>query len=77
MTKWQTGKYLFIIALQNDAAKNSSWRSTSALTLRASSNSSEDRKSKGTTLTTSFKKANVSNGNFSGNGSKGFSNPNK
>ncbi len=52
MTNWQMGKYLSIIALHNDTAKNSLWRSTSALTLRTGNNSG-DRKGKGASFLTS------------------------
>ena len=62
-----------IIALHNDAANNSLWRSTSALTLRTNSNNSGDRKGKCVAFTPSFKESNGSSGNFSNNGSKGFS----
>jgi hypothetical protein len=70
MTNRQTGKYFSIIALHNDAAKNSLWRSTSALTFRTNNSNSGDRKGKGASFTSSFKKSNGSNGNFNKNGNK-------
>ena len=64
MTNWQTGKYVSIIDLQNDAAKNSMWRSISALTLRANDNRRGDNRGIRTKFTPSFKKLNGSNGSF-------------
>ncbi len=45
MTNWQCGKYLSILASQNDAAKNSLWRASSSLASSSStpSNSFSDR----------------------------------
>jgi hypothetical protein len=71
MTDWQTGKYLSIIALQNDASKNTLRRSTSSLGTNSSSNT--DRKGKGASFIPCFKKSNSIIGSFSGSGSKSFS----
>ncbi len=51
MTHWQMGKYLNIIALQNDAAKNSLWHASSSLASGSStpSNFYTDRQPKPTT----------------------------
>ena len=48
MTNWQCNKYPSLIALQNDAAKNSLWRASSSFASGAStpSNSSTDRQPK-------------------------------
>jgi hypothetical protein len=47
MTNWQVGKYMNLIALQNDAAKNSLWRaSSSASGSSTPSNSYTDRQPK-------------------------------
>jgi hypothetical protein len=73
MTNWQSGKYLSIIALQNDAAKNSLWRSTSSLTMSTNNSNSGERKGKGAAFPNNFKKSNGSNGSFSSNNNKGFS----
>jgi len=70
MTNWQTDKYLSIISLQNDASKNSLWRSASSLGTNGSS--STDKKGKGAAFTPSFKKPISSSGSFSDSGSKGF-----
>jgi hypothetical protein len=45
MTNWQMGKYLSLISLQNDAAKNSLWRASSSLASGSNtpSNSNTDR----------------------------------
>ncbi len=55
MPNLQMGKYLSIIASHNDAAKNSLWRCTSAITLRTVNNGG-DRKRKGATFTPVKKK---------------------
>ena len=70
MTNSQTGKYVSIIALQNDASKNSLWCSTSSLGANSSSNT--NKKGIGATFTPSFKKSNSSSGSFKGSGSKVF-----
>jgi hypothetical protein len=48
MTNWQMGKYVSLISLQNDAAKNSLWRASSSLPSGSStpSNSNNDRQPK-------------------------------
>ena len=48
MTNWQCNKYPSLIALQNDAAKNSLWRASSSLASSSStpSNSYTDRQPK-------------------------------
>jgi len=73
MSNWQFSKYMSIIALHNDAAKNSLWRSTSALRLRTNNNNSKDRKRKEAALTPCFKKANGTSGSFNNHGRKDFS----
>ena len=75
MTNWQTGKYLSTISMQNDASKNSLWRSTSSLGTNGSSTT--DKKGKGLAFTPSFKKTSSNSGSFSDSGSKGFSNSKK
>jgi hypothetical protein len=76
-TNWQTSKYLSIIALHNDAAKDSLWRPTSAFTHRTNSNINGNRKGKGVAFIPSFKNPIGSSGNFSNNGSKQFSDSKK
>jgi hypothetical protein len=51
MTNWQMGKYLSLISLQNDAAKNSLWRASSSSASGSStpSNSYTDRQPKSAT----------------------------
>jgi hypothetical protein len=61
--------------MQNDASKNSLWRPTSSLGTNSSNNT--DKKGKGAAFTPSLKKPSSSNGGFSDNGSKGFSNSKK
>ena len=66
MSNWNSNKYLGLIDLQNDAAKDSLWRSTASLSLRATT------KSTGQTSTdrSSFTTKTFSNGNGNGNSSK-------
>jgi uncharacterized protein YbdZ (MbtH family) len=46
MTNWQTGKYDTLMALQNDAAKNSLWRSSAVITPRSGGWNSHHNKGK-------------------------------
>jgi hypothetical protein len=81
MTNWQAGKYDSLISLQNDAAKNSLWRSARVNTPRSGTLANTQNKGKGPMPTPSFKHQYGSNnqnnrgsfGNFGGNGSKGAS----
>jgi len=46
MTNWQAGKYDALIALQNDVAKNSLWRSAAVNCLRNGSSATTRNKGK-------------------------------
>jgi predicted GNAT superfamily acetyltransferase len=72
MTDRQTSTNLSIIALQNEAAKNYLWRSTSAFTLYTNNHNNGDRKGKGAAFAPSLKKSNSNSGSFRSNGSKRF-----
>ena len=56
MINSQSGKYLSIIALQSDIAEKYLCRSRSSLMLSTNNSSIRDRKGKGATFTSSFKK---------------------
>jgi hypothetical protein len=64
MTNRLTGKYLPIIALQNNTTNNSLWRSISALTLRTNNIIAETVKGNGQHLHQFSIKTNGNNGNF-------------
>jgi hypothetical protein len=46
MANWQTGKYATLMELQNDAAKNSLWRSSTIITPRSGGSNSHHNKGK-------------------------------
>jgi hypothetical protein len=81
MTNWQARKYASLIALQNDDAKNSLWRSIAVNILRSGSSSTKQNKGKAPMSMASYKRPrgsishNIhgSYGNFGNNGSKGAS----
>ena len=83
MTISQTGKYATLLELQNDAAKNYLWRSSTILTPRSGGSNSHKNKSKNPmTQPTSKRHQPIvygqnnsgSHGNFGDSASKGISN---
>jgi hypothetical protein len=81
MTNWQAGKYDFFLTLQNDAVKNSLWRSTAVNIPRNSSSATTQNKGKAPMPMPPYKRSHGNIGqnnhgsrnNFRGNGSKGAS----
>jgi hypothetical protein len=78
MTNWHTSKYDSLIALQNDPAKNSLWRSVAVNTPRYGGFTTTQNEGKAPMPTPSSKHLYGSNnqnnrGSFGGNGSKGAS----
>jgi hypothetical protein len=81
MTNWQAGKYDSLISLQNDAAKNSLWRSTGVNSPRTGLLARTQNKGKAPMTTSTFKHPNSGNnqnsrgssGSFGGNANKGAS----
>jgi hypothetical protein len=82
MTSLQARKYDSLIALQNDDAKHSLWRSTAVHTPRSGSFATTKNIGKIFMPTPSYKRphgsigksSHVNHGSFGGNGSKGVSN---
>ena len=83
MTNWQTSKYATLMDLQNDAAKNSLWRSSTIITLRMGGSNSHHGKGKSPMPPPMSKRLQStgfgqntfgSHGNFGANNSKGVSN---
>ena len=82
MTNWQTCSYPTLMALQNDAAKTSLWRSTTIITPRFNGYVTTQNKGKNHVPSPFYKRpqgnyfgenSHVSYGSFGGNGNKGSS----
>ena len=81
MTKWQASKYVSLITLQNDAAKNSLWRSAAVNLPRNSSSATTINRGKTHVPMPSYKRphgnigqsSHDSQSSFERNGSKGAS----
>jgi hypothetical protein len=83
MTNWQTGKYATLMDLQNDAANNFLWRSSTIITPRTCGSNSHHGKGKAPMPQLTSKKLQVvglgqhyfgSHGSFGANSNKGVSN---
>ena len=83
MTNWQTGKYATLMDLQNDATKNSLWRSSTIITPRTRGSNSHHGKGKAPMPQSTSKRLQPvgfgqntvgSHGSFGASTSKGFSN---
>ena len=78
MTNWQASNYSSLLALQNDDAKNSLWRSTAGISPSSGSFCTTQNKGMAPMPTPSYKRPHGSvgqssrdnHGNFEGNGSK-------